>query len=214
MWLLMVSHYCRECLLCKKPFWTLPAQDPRGRSLRECGSWSWKQEVDPVLIKCNPCPSRGFPLPHPRLSVQTSALWAEDVISAPVLLCPDNYTSSWAMPLPLAPAPLQEVQCTHMADLLATLLWRLYWPLSAVEIPLSCGRPSSRDCVPEQTSSPTWSITQLKCVLSDRSAVSHLQQLLFSSLWPAVPSSLSCTMVSLISAVMEISRVCHLLTWF
>lgn len=72
--LLMVSHYCRECLLCKKPFWTLPAQDPRGRSLRECGSWSWKQEVDPVLIKCNPCPSHGFPLPHPRLSVQTSAL--------------------------------------------------------------------------------------------------------------------------------------------
>lgn len=89
-----VSHCCRQGLLCKMPLWTLPAQNPRGRGLWECGSQSWKQGVDAVLSECNPHPNRVVPLPHPHLSVQTSVLCADGVISAPVPLCLDNYPSS------------------------------------------------------------------------------------------------------------------------
>lgn len=68
---------------CKMLLWTLLAQDPGRRRLWECGSQSGQQGVDPVLSECDPCPSHGFPLLHPGLSVHTSVFYEGGVISAP-----------------------------------------------------------------------------------------------------------------------------------
>lgn len=73
---------------CKILLWTLLAEDPGGRRLRECGSQSWQQGVDPVLSQYDPHPRHGFPLLHPGVSVQTSVLHAGGT------LCPDSHPRS------------------------------------------------------------------------------------------------------------------------
>lgn len=181
-----VSHCCTQGLLCKMPLWTLPAQDPRGRRLGEYVSQSWKQGLDAVFREHNRCPNSFFPLFHPHLSVQTSVLCTSAMISAPVPLSPDCYPSSCAMPLP---QPL--LCCRGLAGcrwLQPTCSWWIRWPLSAGPLaqhccggPLSCCRASSRDCVRDQTISPSRSVTQINCVLSGGPAVSHPQRLFFPS---------------------------------